>query len=123
MYYSLLLMKFRKGIGTAVDLLSLLIRALRTTAKLEVSKEEKLNPIRQDTKKGHLRYIKYGPYPWNYGMVPQTYESPTERIPSLDLVGTLNFLFACSSSSCLPILSTSCSVYALLFHVCVSVCV
>ena len=41
----------------------------------QISKEEKLNPIKQDTKKGKLRYVKnifpHHGYIWNYGALPQ----------------------------------------------------
>lgn len=48
-----------------------------TTAKMEVSKSDELNPIKQDVKNGKLRQVTYqGGYPWNYGMIPQTYEDP-----------------------------------------------
>lgn len=46
-----------------------------TNAKLEVSKEESFNPIRQDIKKGRLRYVRncfpHHGYIWNYGAFPQ----------------------------------------------------
>ena len=40
--------------------------------------EEAGNPIRQDTKKGALRHYPYA-IPWNYGMLPQTWEDPNKR--------------------------------------------
>lgn len=44
-------------------------------AKMEVSKDEWMNPIKQDIKKGALRYVKncfpHRGYPWNYGALPQ----------------------------------------------------
>lgn len=47
-----------------------------TRAKFEVSTSELGNPIKQDMKKGKLRY--YGiDMKWNYGMFPQTWEDPT----------------------------------------------
>lgn len=53
-----------------------------TNAKLEVSKEESFNPIRQDIKKGRLRYVRncfpHHGYIWNYGAFPQTWEDPTQ---------------------------------------------
>lgn len=53
-----------------------------SNAKLEISKEEPMNPIKQDIKKGKLRYVKnlypYHGYIWNYGAFPQTWESPVE---------------------------------------------
>eukprot|EP00472_Partenskyella_glossopodia_P011562 CAMPEP_0197530552 /NCGR_PEP_ID=MMETSP1318-20131121/32196_1 /TAXON_ID=552666 /ORGANISM="Partenskyella glossopodia, Strain RCC365" /LENGTH=969 /DNA_ID=CAMNT_0043086441 /DNA_START=59 /DNA_END=2968 /DNA_ORIENTATION=+ len=44
--------------------------------KLEVNKEIKYNPIKQDTKKGQPRYYKYGVPFFNYGMLPKTWENP-----------------------------------------------
>lgn len=53
-----------------------------SNAKLEISKEEPMNPIKQDIKKGKLRFVKnlfpYHGYIWNYGAFPQTWESPME---------------------------------------------
>ena len=46
-----------------------------TNAKMETSKEENFNPIKQDTKKGKLRFVRncfpYTGYIWNYGAFPQ----------------------------------------------------
>ena len=46
-----------------------------TNAKMEVSKEEAFNPIKQDIKKGRLRYVRncfpHHGYIWNYGAFPQ----------------------------------------------------
>lgn len=51
-----------------------------TNAKMEISKELKLNPIKQDIKKGKMRFIANlfpnKGYPWNYGAFPQTWEDP-----------------------------------------------
>lgn len=48
-----------------------------TREKMEMIKEEKYNPIRQDLwKNGQPRYFKYGPIPFNYGCIPQTWEDP-----------------------------------------------
>jgi len=46
-----------------------------TRPKLEISKSDVLNPIKQDVKKGKLRYV-HDPYPFNYGAFPQTWENP-----------------------------------------------
>ena len=39
-----------------------------------------MNPIKQDVKKGQLRYVKncfpHHGYIWNYGALPQTWEDP-----------------------------------------------
>lgn len=46
-----------------------------TNAKMEVSKEEPFNPIKQDVKKNRLRYVRncfpHHGYIWNYGAFPQ----------------------------------------------------
>jgi 3'-phosphoadenosine 5'-phosphosulfate synthase len=47
------------------------------TAKMEVSKEDVFNPIKQDTNKdGSPRYYTYGTPFFNYGLLPQTWEDP-----------------------------------------------
>ncbi len=52
-----------------------------TNAKLEIAKDEPFNPIKQDVKKGALRYVHncfpFHGYLWNYGAIPQTWESPS----------------------------------------------
>ncbi|KAG6462242.1 hypothetical protein O3G_MSEX013140 [Manduca sexta] len=51
-----------------------------TNAKMEISLSEPLNPIKQDVKKGALRYVSnvfpHRGYIWNYGALPQTWENP-----------------------------------------------
>jgi len=51
-----------------------------SNAKLEIATKEPLNPIKQDTKKGKLRYVAnvfpHHGYIWNYGAIPQTWENP-----------------------------------------------
>uniref|UniRef100_A0A8C5SPJ5 inorganic diphosphatase n=1 Tax=Laticauda laticaudata TaxID=8630 RepID=A0A8C5SPJ5_LATLA len=46
-----------------------------TNAKMEIATKEPLNPIKQDVKKGKLRYIAnifpHKGYIWNYGALPQ----------------------------------------------------
>ncbi|KDE07534.1 inorganic pyrophosphatase [Microbotryum lychnidis-dioicae p1A1 Lamole] len=53
-----------------------------TNAKLEISKEETFNPIRQDTKKDRLRFVRncfpHHGYMLNYGALPQTWEDPNQ---------------------------------------------
>jgi inorganic pyrophosphatase len=46
-----------------------------TKAKLEISKDNYMNPIKQDVKNGKLRYVHWE-YPFNYGALPQTWENP-----------------------------------------------
>ncbi|GMF70914.1 unnamed protein product [[Candida] boidinii] len=56
-----------------------------TNGKLEITKEEKLNPIVQDTKKGKLRFVRncfpHHGYIHNYGAFPQTWEDPNHEHP------------------------------------------
>ena len=44
-------------------------------AKMEIATKDPLNPIKQDVKKGKLRYVAnlfpYKGYIWNYGAIPQ----------------------------------------------------
>jgi len=47
-----------------------------TQPKLEISKADFMNPIKQDIKNGKLRYVAYK-YPFNYGAFPQTWENPS----------------------------------------------
>merc|ERR1712126_610637 len=51
-----------------------------TNAKMEISLNDRLNPIKQDTKKGKLRFVHncfpHHGYIWNYGALPQTWEDP-----------------------------------------------
>jgi inorganic pyrophosphatase len=46
-----------------------------TNSKQEVSKEENYNPIKQDIKKGKLRFVRncfpHHGYPFTYGAIPQ----------------------------------------------------
>ncbi|KAJ3126524.1 Inorganic pyrophosphatase [Nowakowskiella sp. JEL0407] len=62
-----------------------------SNAKLEISKDEPFNPIKQDTKKGKLRFVKnvfpHHGYIWNYGALPQTWEDPTHVHPDTKAVG------------------------------------
>jgi len=46
-----------------------------TQPKLEISKNDLLNPIKQDIKNGKLRYVALK-YPFNYGAFSQTWENP-----------------------------------------------
>ncbi|XP_055312670.1 inorganic pyrophosphatase [Sitodiplosis mosellana] len=62
-----------------------------TNAKMEISLAETLNPIKQDVKKGKLRYVAncfpHHGYIWNYGAFPQTWENPEHTDPSTGCKG------------------------------------
>ncbi|AEO53550.1 hypothetical protein MYCTH_2295040 [Thermothelomyces thermophilus ATCC 42464] len=70
-----------------------------TNAKLEISKDELLNPIKQDTKKGKLRYVRncfpHKGYLWNYGAFPQTWEDPNSIHPETKAKGDNDPLDVC----------------------------
>ncbi|PWA29343.1 hypothetical protein CCH79_00014010, partial [Gambusia affinis] len=54
-----------------------------SNAKMEIATKEPLNPIKQDVKKGKLRYVAnifpHKGYIWNYGGLPQTWEDPNHK--------------------------------------------
>lgn len=66
-----------------------------SNAKNEITKEETLNPIMQDTKiydgVNTLRYVSnlfpYHGYMWNYGAIPQTWEDPEYVDPNTGVGG------------------------------------
>ncbi|EPY51750.1 inorganic pyrophosphatase [Schizosaccharomyces cryophilus OY26] len=68
-------------------------------AKLEITKEATLNPIKQDTKKGKLRYVRncfpHHGYIWNYGAFPQTFEDPNVVHPETKAKGDSDPLDVC----------------------------
>ncbi|KAJ4163424.1 hypothetical protein LMH87_005155 [Akanthomyces muscarius] len=70
-----------------------------TNGKLEISKEELLNPIKQDVKKGKLRFVRncfpHKGYLWNYGAFPQTWEDPNSIHPETKAKGDNDPLDVC----------------------------
>lgn len=58
-----------------------------TQAKMEIATDETNTPIKQDVKKGALRFYKYGPSLTNYGAVPQTWEDPSSLNAELNVCG------------------------------------
>lgn len=53
-----------------------------TNAKMEISTKDPMNPIKQDVKKGEVRFVHncfpHKGYIWNYGAIPQTWEDPAD---------------------------------------------
>ena len=45
--------------------------------------DEANTPIKQDIKKGKLRFYPYN-INWNYGLLPQTWEDPAHHAPDVD---------------------------------------
>ncbi|KAJ5153352.1 Inorganic pyrophosphatase [Penicillium canariense] len=70
-----------------------------TNAKQEISKDEFLNPIKQDTKKGKLRFVRncfpHKGYLWNYGAFPRTWEDPNAIHPETKAKGDNDPLDVC----------------------------
>lgn len=67
--------------GSAPNVFNMVVEVPRwTNAKMEINLTEKLNPIKQDVKKGKLRFVAncfpHKGYIWNYGAIPQTWEDP-----------------------------------------------
>ena len=73
----------RASPSQARDTVTMVVEVPRhSCSKMEISKDEPYNPIKQDIKKGKLRFVAnvfpFKGYPWNYGAIPQTWESPLE---------------------------------------------
>jgi len=70
-----------------------------TNAKMEIATAEKLNPIKQDIKKGKLRFVNncfpHHGYIWNYGALPQTWEDPNHTDAHTDMKGDNDPLDVC----------------------------
>lgn len=70
-----------------------------TNHKMEINKEEELNPIKQDVKKGAVRFVKncfpHHGYIWNYGALPQTWEDPDHEEPSTQTKGDMDPIDVC----------------------------
>merc|ERR1711939_963021 len=70
-----------------------------TNAKMEISKADLLNPIKQDIKKGKLRFVRncfpHKGYLWNYGAFPQTWEDPNIIRPETKAKGDNDPLDVC----------------------------
>jgi len=66
--------------------------------KLEISKGDALNPIKQDVKNGKLRFV-HDPYPFNYGAFPQTWENPSFHDERTNAKGDNDPVDVCDISS------------------------
>ncbi|KAL2125897.1 hypothetical protein VTI74DRAFT_2318 [Chaetomium olivicolor] len=70
-----------------------------SNAKFEISRDERLNPIHQDTLHKRPRFVKntfpYKGYIWNYGALPQTWENPRRTHPDTHARGDNDPLDAC----------------------------
>jgi len=62
-----------------------------SNAKIEIDTKSPLNPLKQDVKKGKLRYVAncfpHHGYIWNYGAIPQTWEDPNHTDESTNCKG------------------------------------
>ncbi|XP_046721333.1 inorganic pyrophosphatase 2, mitochondrial isoform X1 [Silurus meridionalis] len=70
-----------------------------SNAKMEIATKEVLNPIKQDVKKGKLRYVAnifpHKGYIWNYGALPQTWEDPNHTDKDTNCCGDNDPLDVC----------------------------
>ncbi|KAK6444944.1 inorganic pyrophosphatase [Trichoderma asperellum] len=70
-----------------------------TNHKLEITKDEILNPIKQDNQGNKPRYVRncfpYKGYIWNYGALPQTWEDPNFTHPDTEAKGDNDPLDVC----------------------------
>ncbi|XP_075005781.1 inorganic pyrophosphatase 2, mitochondrial isoform X6 [Calonectris borealis] len=82
-----------------------------TNAKMEIATEEPLNPIKQDIKKGKLRYVAnifpHKGYIWNYGALPQTWEDPNHTDNSTGCCGDNDPIDVCEIGSKILMMSRS----------------
>jgi len=69
-----------------------------TQPKLEISKLDYFNPIKQDVKNGKLRNVAFK-YPFNYGAFPQTWENPNVVHPDTKAKGDVDPLDVVDISS------------------------
>ena len=74
-----------------------------SNAKLEISLKEPMNPIKQDFKKGKLRFVvncfPHRGYIWNYGALPQTWEDPSHMDPHTQANGDSDPVDICDIGS------------------------
>nr|XP_005495234.2 LOW QUALITY PROTEIN: uncharacterized protein LOC102071497 [Zonotrichia albicollis] len=74
-----------------------------TNAKMEISTKEPLNPIKQDVKKGKLRFVAnvfpHKGYIWNYGAIPQTWEDPSHKDENTGCCGDNDPIDVCEIGS------------------------
>ncbi|ODN00774.1 Inorganic pyrophosphatase [Orchesella cincta] len=78
--------------ATGTNIFNMVVEVPRwTNAKMEIATKEPLNPIKQDIKKGQLRYVAncfpHHGYIWNYGALPQTWENPNYTDESTNCKG------------------------------------
>jgi len=74
-----------------------------TQAKMEIATKEPFNPIKQDERKGKLRFVRncfpYHGYIWNYGALPQTWENPSHVDPHTQAKGDNDPIDVCEIGS------------------------
>ncbi|KAL7889618.1 hypothetical protein AOLI_G00018760 [Acnodon oligacanthus] len=85
-------------------LLNMVVEVPRwSNAKMEIATKEVLNPIKQDVKKGKLRYaanvFPHKGYIWNYGALPQTWEDPNHTDKDTNCCGDSDPIDVCDIGS------------------------
>jgi len=88
-----------------------------SNAKMEIDLKSPLNPIKQDVKKGKLRFVAncfpHHGYIWNYGAIPQTWEDPNHTDPSTNCKGDNDPIDVCEIGSTIHPRGTVCKVKVL----------
>jgi len=74
-----------------------------TNQKMEIATGDKMNPVKQDIKKGAVRFVNncypYHGYIWNYGCIPQTWENPNHKDGDTGFVGDNDPVDVCEIGS------------------------
>ncbi|XP_026515638.1 inorganic pyrophosphatase 2, mitochondrial [Terrapene carolina triunguis] len=77
-----------------------------SNAKMEIATKEPLNPIKQDIKRGKLRYVAnifpHKGYIWNYGALPQTWEDPHHKDKDTGCCGDNDPIDVCEIGTKIP---------------------
>lgn len=95
--------KMQKRMGSEI-LFNMVVEVPRwSNAKMEIATKEALNPIKQDVKKGKLRYVAnifpHKGYIWNYGALPQTWEDPNHTDKDTSCCGDNDPIDVCDIGS------------------------
>uniref|UniRef100_A0A3B4AHY0 inorganic diphosphatase n=1 Tax=Periophthalmus magnuspinnatus TaxID=409849 RepID=A0A3B4AHY0_9GOBI len=96
--------RVRKVAKMARNIFNMVVEVPRwTNAKMEIATKDLLNPIKQDVKKGKLRYVAnifpHKGYIWNYGAIPQTWEDPAHKDDDTSCCGDNDPIDVCEIGS------------------------
>ncbi|XP_062832283.1 inorganic pyrophosphatase isoform X1 [Anolis carolinensis] len=93
-----------RSFSDSTDVFNMVVEIPRwTNAKMEIATKDPLNPIKQDVKKGKLRYVAnvfpHKGYIWNYGAIPQTWEDPAHKDENTGCCGDNDPIDVCEIGS------------------------